>query len=222
VTPQVALDNDVILKLARYRLLQELADLLHARGDGGVLGAAPYVVRDRLKKSVPSGEVPAAEEALDAFFASVERLEPSDEEEMFAAELEELAAREFLDLDAGESQLCAIVVSRLFERLLTGDKRAIRALDQLTRGDQRLAHVRGRVACLEQTMVSLAAGTLAAIREAVCSAPDADTSLRICFQCSSADFSEATCGDGLSSYVEDLRASAAETLAPGISAWQSD
>jgi hypothetical protein len=74
---------------------------------------------------------------LDDFLASVELIEPTVEESTLAAEFESLALAAALPLDAGESQLCAVLVSRNLPLLVTGDKRAITALESLVDSDTR-------------------------------------------------------------------------------------
>ena len=125
-----ALDNDVILKAVRYSAT-ELFWLPETRL--GVLGAARYVVSGRLKRTGITEARPTIADELTAFLDRPEVLEPSEYELTLAGELEREAQRRALPLDAGESQLAAMVVERAIPLLTTGDKRAIASFEQLLR-----------------------------------------------------------------------------------------
>lgn len=199
----LAVDNDVVHKLARYLLLDGLQARLASWGGAGVLGTARFVVRKRL--IAEHGEN-AHVSAFDTFAHAAEVLEPTDEETRFAGELEELASKHVVDLDTGESLLTAIVITRSLERLLTGDKRAIRALAALSAYTDQLAPILGRVACLEQLMLLLLDDLgMEAVRPAVCSVPAADRALSICFSCTVAAVNVESVIDGLNSYINDIR-----------------
>ena len=113
-------------------------------------------------------------------------LEPTEPEAILAADLELMAQTACLAWDAGESQLCAMLITRMVPALLTGDKRAISALERLVALEPRTAGAAGKIYCLEQ-LVTLALGKLAidTVRVAVCRKPIVDRALAICFSCSS-------------------------------------
>ena len=73
-----------------------------------------------------------------------------------AADLEFRAQTTGLDLDVGESQLCAVLVMRMVPMLLTGDKRAISAIEHLFDLEPRIGWIAGRVYCLEQLFAQFA------------------------------------------------------------------
>lgn len=209
-----ALDNDVILKAVRYGA----TDLFWREGRRlGALGAAKYVLVGRIKRLKLAHARPTMEAELASFLARTEVLEPSDDEVTRAAELEREAQQRSFPLDAGESQLAAMVVERAIGVMTTGDKRAIASFEQLLEVAPWLVALCGRVRSLEQLVLEIAHndalfGTLA---DCVCSDPGADMTLRVCFSC---------CGGGraardsvekaLVSYIGALRADAPRVLAP--------
>jgi hypothetical protein len=211
-----ALDNDVILKGASYGNLTELlAALPGSPYAHGALGAARFMLPKKLaKKSVTRMEGAMAD--LTRALATFEVLEPSEEEQRLAAELQFNAQKANLPLDAGEAQLTAMVVRRGLRHLLTGDKRAIGALgatdypDGLDR-----AELGQRVLCLEQAVWTLLNSQgAAAVRGAICSERDVDTQLRICFSCSSPEVGEECWREGLRSAIEQVRALCPDLLHP--------
>lgn len=184
-----------------------------------VLGAARFVVRNRIHRAqVPQPDVRVA--AFEAFLASVESLEPTDEEIALAAELEEVAARHVLELDAGESQLVAVLQLRLLSKVITGDKRAIAATSGLLAAGAPIGGVKGRLVSLEQLAVSLLVDYGAgALRGAVCAAPSVDRTLTICCSCQSQGVDQSQILDGLSSYIGSLRNQSGAVLHPDNDPW---
>jgi hypothetical protein len=209
-----ALDNDVILKAVRYGAT---ALFWLPETHLGVLGAAKYVVGGRIKREKLAEKRPAIEEELMAFLARTEPLEPSEDEVTRAAELEREAQQRSLPLDAGESQLAVMVVERAIGLLTTGDKRAIASFGQLVAAAPWLAALCGRVRCLEQLVVELARNDemFETLVQCVCSDPDADKTLSICFSCYAGGHpARDTVDQGLISYIEALRREAPRLLAP--------
>ena len=214
MTVESTVDNDVLIKLARYGLLGAgiLAAVLPPAV--GVLSSARYVAENRLKRGCPAPQLEAALAQLRAYLSSAEALEPSPAEIEFALELEDEAQRRGLALDAGESQLASITLSRGVRVLATGDKRALNAFAQLAEAVTRLGALRGRALCLEQLAVHLVTTLgLEPVRRAVCADPTADRALTICFQCRSQAVGSADVLGALLSYIEDLRRSCQGLLA---------
>jgi hypothetical protein len=204
------LDNDIILKAAIYSLLGEVAAVV---GSGvsscGVLGASRFVVATALERR----GLGAAVETVLTLIASAEQLEPTPEEAQFAAELEFVAQQAGLQLDAGESVLAAIAEARDIQTFVTGDKRAIAALEILLIARQRGVWWHHRVLCLEQVMMRLISRLEAVdLRDRICAWPEADVTLSICFSCAAGGNSPSDWTAGLGSYVEDLRRSAPKLL----------
>ena len=209
------IDNDILVKGACYRFLAELADRIPGDGHCGVLVAARFVVPHYIKRQKLRGDLAAAEMCFFSFLTCTEALEPSSDEQELAATLEANAQRLSLSLDAGESQLVSILVSRVLPWLATGDKRAIAALEKLLDDDAQLANLAGKIRCLEQLIKQmLLNGADSIIRNAICSEPTVDKTLTICFSCSSqGSTNAANIHQGLDSYIGAVRASAARVLA---------
>jgi len=205
------IDNDVIFKGACYRLL---ADLVPERvyGERLVLGAARFVVRSRIARARLDAADQAQEDAV-LFFANATTVEPTESELALAASLEYIAQDRGLALDGGESQLLAVAVRRRVDWFLTGDKRAIRAMEVLLDVEAVLVDICGRVVCLEQLVRRLLTDKdFATVRTAICSAARADRALSFCFGCSNDRTTEDSANEGLNSHINDLRAGAGRML----------
>lgn len=79
-------------------------------GRRGVIGTSRFVAGKRLKRR--EADPQAAQARLAAFLGIAVELEPSEEELRLAATIEAEAATAGLELDSGESQLCAIATAR--------------------------------------------------------------------------------------------------------------
>lgn len=206
---RAVIDNDALIKAAAYRLLADSAELIGS--PVGVLGAARFVVQSRLEHHPGIIDSTEALACWGDFLACAEELEPTTQELDLATELEVAAADAGLHLDSGESQLCAILASREYDLLVSGDKRAAAAANDLLSRVASLDAVRGRWFCLEQLISTLAQRIgVDEVRSRVCNEPDVDTSLRMCMSCG-AEHHQAN--EGLSSYIRDVRASAPALLA---------
>lgn len=153
----------------------------------------------------------AAAAELEAVLPHLSVLEPTPEETALAAEIEAAAAAANLPVDAGESQLAAMLTLRGACMLLTGDKRAVIALAELDIGLPS-----NSVGCLEQLLGSIVdvAGP-AIVRAAVCAEPAVDTAIALACSCHTA--AEVDPQEGLTSYVEALRGRAPTLLRNGVS-----
>ena len=207
-------DNDIILKAACYGLLDEfLGPSCESIDLAGVLGAAAFVTRQRAKKMAMKGNTEAVLARLNSFFSSAVTLEPTDQEGILAAEIEYVAQRCSVNLDSGESQLCAVVITRGIPLLLTGDKRAICALEVLLDADQRLLKLSNKVRCLEQLIsIALSKGQGAHLKAAICAEPSVDKALSICFSCTTGGGDEQSFAQGIESYITTLRSNAGRLL----------
>jgi hypothetical protein len=210
-----AVDNDILFKGACYGLLDRLITVIPSTPAGvGVLGAAKYVVSSKIRRATLAKSAAHALSRLEDLLQSAEVLEPTVEEQRYAAELEASAQQSRLQFDTGESQLCAIVMARAIPWLVSGDKRAIRALEQLLAGRDDASRLANRVVCLEQLLLRLVeteAGD--AVRSAVCAEPAIDKALSACFSCHSTEVNPGSWSEGLSSYIRHLRCSAPRMLA---------
>jgi hypothetical protein len=206
-------DNDVLLKGVCYGFLEALISTVPESKPVGVLASSRFIVRKKISKMRLNRPGAQSLGDFDAFIAVSEIIEPSKEEQVIAARFESAAQVMALNLDAGESQLLAVAISRCVEWLLTGDKRAIVSVELLLRELPELNYFAGRIRCLEQLVRSLILATSAAtVRAAICAEPLVDTALRICFACSSSKADHADILEGLDSYIEDLRKRAQTVL----------
>lgn len=215
---ELLLDTDVLLKFASYGLLDAIAHPGCAPGcqrRAGFVAAASFVARKRLPKKAADPDAAAAR--LTTFLASAVVLEPSSEELAMAADFEAAANRAGVDLDSGESQLCAVALTRGRPIILTGDKRAIIAIERLLPTIGRLTALVERVACLEQA-VKLTVSRLGAlvVRGLVKAEQAADKAISICFQVKSDLVPNDFQPEGLDSYIASLRREAPAVLLPGV------
>lgn len=210
---KAVVDNDILIKGACYALLDELTASFGTGGHVGVLGAANFVVPKQIKKKPLTGNSDAAIARFQSFVAKNEVVEPNIEEQRVAAIFETAAQQRSVNLDTGESQLVAIMLSRTVPWLATGDKRAIMAIEQLLGTIGEIARVAGRVKCLEQ-LIKAALDTVNAskLRELICAEKAIDKSLSICFNCASPQVPPTTIAQALESYIADLRAKARRAL----------
>lgn len=213
----IAVDNDIIIKAACYGLTATLWPEAASTCHLGVLGAARYVVVKRLERASLSGGSERARGDAEALFATATTLEPTSAEVDLATQLEVTAQRMGLSLDAGESQLIAMMVHRGIPVLETGDKRAIASVELLLDEVAAIVTIAGRVRCLEQIVLRCLGepGTPAAMAQAICAEPDVDKALSICFRCySPAPEGHAVDLAAIHSYLGKLRASAPRVLMP--------
>jgi hypothetical protein len=205
------LDNDVLLKGACYGLLDQL--ITSPYRPAGVLGAALFVVSRRIAKTAFRKNSEIARAGFEAFLLESIVLEPTDDEQTMAADFELAAQRAGVPLDAGESQLCAILVRRVVPVLITGDKRAIRAIELLLDSEPRLCELCGRIRCLEQLVRgALTRDTSSHLRDAICAEPAVDKALAICFSCTNETGTYDSFVEGLDSYIAALTGEAKRVL----------
>ncbi len=213
MTEQILLDNDVILKVARYSLVDEMLAAIPADDATlGMLGVGRFVVRGRIERDRRLADPARALAAFEELLARTTLLEPTADEIALAAQLEAEASRVDLELDGGESQLVAMLACRACCLLITGDKRAVMAISEVAR---HLAE--GRIACLEQLVAQIVARVGSArVRQAVCAEPTADRALALCLGCGrEAQPSDEDVLAALASYSGDLGRTAPGTLLPG-------
>lgn len=139
----VLADNDIVHKLACCDLLPELMQWLEAPpNEVWVLPTLLHVIRRKLKANPP------ALACLEVFMQSTQCI-PSANPEHIAR---------FPGLDVGELQMLAVFVDSQFDcnRLVTGDKRALRLIAEFASYDTDLhRRLNGRVDCLEGIMLGL-------------------------------------------------------------------
>lgn len=213
---KAAIDNDVLFKGACYGLLAELTSTSCSKTEvAGVLGSARFLVSKKIEKGMLRGNRAAALATFLQFLSQTVALEPTNSEQGMAADLELTAQKLGINLDGGESQLCAILVHRALQMLLTGDKRAIAAMEKLIDAETRLMPICGKVKCLEQLVHdALDNADHGIFRRAVCAEPDIDKALAICFSCTNQSPTAPSVIEGLQSYIRSIRREASRVLSP--------
>ncbi|GHP20049.1 hypothetical protein RN2511_047850 [Rhodococcus sp. NKCM2511] len=213
---QAVVDNDVIIKLASYGILKDLANVLGTDVHRlGVLGAAKWVVPKAISRGARVKNKDFAKENAGVFLSSVATLEPTEAEIQTADLIEEAANTYGSGLDTGESLLCAIVIHRELPLLLTGDKRAIQKASDIQHRVVELQKLIDRVACLEQVILKMAGlSNVEDLRQAICNEDQVDKAISICFSCWSPE-TTAEPAPALKSYIEHLRAHSPNLLVDG-------
>ena len=210
---RILLDNDVVMKVAAYTLGEEtIAVTTIDDVPPAMLGVGRFVIRSRLSRPSSAAEPARALAAFERMLEGLGLVEPDDDELAAAADLEAEAIRRDLELDGGESQLLAILVSRRCDLMITGDKRAIAAMASVA-----IAQAAERIACLEQLISQILTLCGAdSVQPRVCAEPNVDRAITSSFACSSRIVPEAA--DllvGLKSYIADLDRSAPGVLIRG-------
>lgn len=207
------IDTDVLLKTASYKLLKHLlASKPFGCDNFGMIAAAQFVVAGKFKKKLKGPQLEEAKAHFLEVITSIAAIEPTPAELTLAAQLESAAATLEVDLDLGESQICAIMLVREIALMMTGDKRAIKAISAL-KEHEACAYAHGKVACLEQLVWWIIEQTgLASAQPLICALPTVDTSLTMALGCHSSGSSLASCQDGLASYINSIRTDAPDVL----------
>ncbi len=211
---EALIDNDILIKAACYDLFEVLLEgVVSTPADAGILGSARYVARRAAQFQALRGSAEEARSRLDSFASRATVIEPTNDEQRLAADLEWAAQRAGVALDTGESQLCAVFLTRGLGQICTGDKRAVHALEALLASDDRLTALCGRVICLEQLVLNaLVARDFTSLYTAICAEPEVDKTLAICFSCTNNTSNRDETTYCLQSYIRDLRSKAPNIL----------
>lgn len=208
------IDNDVLLKVCAYDLVDEFLELF-VGSRLLILPTAQYVVESVIKRTGRIKDKVRAADNVKRLVASASTIEPTADEIEAAAALEEQAHQGSFELDNGESILFVLLASQKAGVLLTGDKRAIAALEKVSPSLSDPSTVTERIAGLEQIISSLIQRrSPEEIAAKVCTEPDVDKAIAICFRCSSGNFDASSTSEGLTSYIGDLRRAAPTLLIP--------
>lgn len=190
----ILLDNDVLLKLATYDLIDEALNALKVQPEQvSVLPTAKYSLlpaKNRLKRC--KDEQTAVR--LEAFLKTCSVIS----QDAIAPELvDELVGIQ--SLDSGEAVLFAYAATHADTIVVTGDKRAISAL----MSSDVTANIQGRVMTLESVFQVMTALEVELVQVKVRAKPTADKSLTNVFgksQAASVD----SIREGLKSYINDI------------------
>lgn len=197
------LDNDILLKLAAFDLLNETIGALDcSRENLRVLETARFVFRSNRKVSAKySAEIRAR--AID-FIKDCQTVNP-------AASPEFIGLSQMLDL--GEATLVAATREVSTFVLMTGDKRCLQALAAQVDMMAVRERLQGRIVCLEQVILLLIRDMgFERVLQQVLPAVDCDTALRACFGSGELAL-ERNVIEALEGYVEALRHDAPGLLA---------
>ncbi|GAB3490369.1 hypothetical protein GCM10027399_07430 [Curvibacter fontanus] len=198
------IDVDAICKLAHWQLLDKLPALL---GTPIVECVTLSSVRYRAQRclSKPDGRLFQTADAAQAVLAAVTSMKAPLAATAFDLSVFENAS----DIDPGEAVLLAAVIATPGARLLTGDKRALRAISKLASIRPVLA---GRVVMLEHVLL-LALDTygLDWVRKSVCPQAAVDKAIFICMG-SRCDAPEISVREGFESYLNEIRCACDPTI----------
>lgn len=201
---RLLVDNDVLIKLAHWGLLERLAPIFGAEtSQVAALESLQFRARRVDKRLFSSTEVAQSLVEFLARTTSVPVAEP--------AELAQL--QDIVGLDAGEVALAAACLSDPEALLITGDKRAISALVTSCPPEikERLC---GRVICLEQLLVLMADQDPSyMVIEGIMRCREIDTAARAVVGPSGC--SESSFREGMGAYINDLRRSSGPLLWDG-------
>ncbi|MFB6460852.1 hypothetical protein [Bradyrhizobium tunisiense] len=186
MTDGIYVDSDVVLKMCAYAAAKELVQVASVNAmSPAILRFAKFALRSRIDRARNIKDKVAVKEAVEVAFGSIQELEPTKEEIERAADYEERATAAGLSFDVGESQLISVMQSRQAVGLLTGDKRAVKAISVLLSDE-----IVERVACLEQVVATIVSQFgVDKIRGHVCAERGCDKAITACFSCSSTGLS---------------------------------
>ena len=192
------LDNDVILKLTTYRILNEALDCLEIdRSDIRVLASARFVFCSKKLQKKHSKEILLS--AIE-FVESCATISAQDNDEY---RLLEKQAKN--DIDPGEATLIAATFHESASLLATGDKRCLQDLFSIESLELIHKKLQGRVICLEQIICKLIETQgFDWVLERVLPNLDCDKALKSAFG-SGSNSQPGTVLGTLNSYIQDLQ-----------------
>lgn len=218
-----AVDTDVILKAAAYRMADDLVGALKPKGCPAALGLTHLIAGKQLAGKRNVRDLSGAGEELNLLLNMLGRLEPDEDEIAMAADLTGAAQQNGLPLDVGEAQLAAIVARRGLPLLVTGDKRALGALAALVNIGTVCESFVGRLMCFEQVMASVARiiGE-SELRSRVCAEPEVDGAMRLACSCGQEEWGTAHLYDALASFSRAVREEVGDMLSDGLALAEED
>lgn len=193
------IDNDALLKLASYDLLDTALVMFDIRSeDIHVLATAKYALlpaKERLRRC----KTEECADRMESFLSKATNLSADDAD---ASTLDALVERP--GIDAGEAIIVAVAVAKPDAFIITGDKRALDAM-QIGQGLDSVRDVlAGRVLSLELLFSFMVEGDFAQVQARVRSQPGVDKALTNAFGVS-APASLESVRVALDSYVAHLR-----------------
>jgi hypothetical protein len=200
------LDNDVLLKLSAYALLDDVIAVMNLTADRVyVLESAKFVFRD--SPSVIRRYSQVAREQAIAFAENCQKVHADVGSDEF------IALSRLKHLDAGEAGLLTATKNVTAFVLVTGDKRCLSALASGVGIESIQQRLQGRVICLEQVILRLIRSLgFEVVKAQVLAAWDCDKSLQACFG-SREQAAEANVVEALEGYIAALMLEAPGLLA---------
>ena len=194
-------DNDVVIKLAEYELLISLHEIVKNSGHVvHVLESLPYVVG--VYNPERAGKVFSSESSLEQMKEFLSMVQPACIKQLSTLQL--INSIDDPNLDEGEMTLIGCALESNEAGFCSGDKRAIRAVNELTSA-QTLTFDHCIIIILEHTLQMLinvmGAGD---VFERILRKPNVDKAVKLCFQGATTD-TVAHVISALESYINDLK-----------------
>jgi hypothetical protein len=199
------IDVDAAVKLAHWDMLSELPRLTQfAWTQCGTVSSLKFRAARSATKA--DGRLFKSEAAAQSVVAAVQQMQVSIPQISTVAELQDLPG-----IDPGEAVLLeAVAAAEPGSRLLTGDRRALKALASLPATHRQ--RYSGKIWMLEQiVMCSLKAWGLKWVQERICANRSVDTGLALVFG-SRCDAPEVSVIEGLESYGREMSSLCEPTL----------
>lgn len=201
---KLLVDVDALAKLAHWRILDELPDFTGVPlSQCTTLTSARFRAERAVKK--PDGRVFRATEAATAALRAMDgMMGPLSPDTQHLTTLQSISG-----IDAGEAVLLS-ALSAGGARLLTGDKRALKALAELDSAQR--APFAGKIVLIEQVLLAaLTRHGIEWLRERVCPYKHIDKAIGIAMG-SRCDAPQQSVREGLESYINELKQAANPTL----------
>ncbi len=202
---KLLVDVDAVAKLAHWNLLDALPLLTKVPfAQCATLSSAKYRAQRAIEN--PDGKLFHSKDAAIAAIAAIRGMTASIESiETLLPVLQDLPG-----IDAGEAVLLSATANSESIRLLTGDKRALRALSQLPLESR--VGFSGKIIVIEQVLLAaLSQFGIDELRKRVCPHKDLDKAVGIAMG-SKCDAPESSVRDGLNSYVNEIAQACAPSL----------
>lgn len=184
-------DNDIVLKLARLKLLNDAAEALGLAPDNTRrLGALPYIAKRNLKNE------PDVLKTVLEFCDTYPAISGGEDDPKLLAEISRSPK-----IDGGEARLFAIAAGDKNVVVITGDKRSVVALAEERKLRAVAGRIEGRIELLETVVKRLIeAKGFEVIRQHVLRRLDVDQTLAVAFDTQESD-AETHCLGALASEV---------------------
>ena len=199
------IDVDALAKLAHWRLLEELQSLVEIPlSQCATLTSAKF--RAERSVGIPDGKLFRSTEAATLALTAIRGMMASvSPEERYLPAMQNVPG-----IDAGEAVLLSALLGSEDVRLLTGDKRALRALATL--GRDKLIGFTGKILLIEQiVLAALNRHDIFWLRDRICAHKDIDKAIGNAMG-SKCDASCDSVREGLESYIAEIARASVPSL----------